>query len=162
MNKQMNASFKMVALVALLWFAAGCASASTPTPSTPSLVGTWVITVTEENALVSGGQKVGMGQYEVTFTDNGRVSNFMVGVGVVVEGGYTLAQDKIVFKDENSSCVKFGFPTATYKWSIENDSLTLTPIDDGCYIRRKSAEVGAWTRKKTFGTPVPTSPPMLW
>ena len=162
MNKQLNASFKMVALVALLWFAVGCASASTPTPSTPSLVGTWVITVTEENALVSGGQKVGMGQYELTFTDNGRFSNFMVGVGVAIEGGYTLAQDKIVFKDENSSCVKAGFPTATYKWSVENDSLTLTPIDDGCYIRRKSAELGAWTRKTKFGTPVPTSAPMLW
>ena len=162
MNKLLAASFKLVTLAALLLFVVGCASASTPTPSSPSVVGTWVIAVTEENALVSGGQKVGMGQYELTFTDNGRVSNFMVGVGVVVEGGYTLAQDKIVFKDEHSSCVTAGFPTATYKWSIENDNLTLTPIEDGCYIRRKSAEMGAWIRKKTFGTPVPTSPPMLW
>ncbi len=162
MNKQLNASFKMVALVSLLWFVAGCASASTPTPSPPSLVGTWGITVTEENALVSGGQKVGMGQYELTFTDNGRVSIFMAGVGVTMEGSYTLAQDKIVFKDENSSCVKAGFPTATYQWSVENDSLTLTPIDDACYIRRKSLEMGALTRKKTFGTPVPTSAPLLW
>jgi hypothetical protein len=162
MNKLLAASFKLVILAALLLFVVGCASASTPTPSSPSVVGTWVIAVTEENALVSGGQKVGMGQYEVTFTDNGRVSMLMVGVGVTMEAGYTLAQDKIVFKDENSSCVKAGFPTATYKWSVENDSLTLTPIDDGCYIRRKSAEMGAWIRKTTFGTPVPTSAPMLW
>ncbi len=156
MNKQPNTLFNTITFVALLLFAGGCANTSTP-----PLVGTWVTTVTEENALVIAGQKSGMGQYEVTFADNGRVSMLIVGMGVMDPGSYTLAQDKIVIKDENSSCIKLGFPTATYKWSIENDNLTLTSIDDGCYSRRKSTEGHTWTRKKTAGTPVPTMAPLL-
>ena len=62
MNKQLNVSFKIVAFAAFLRFVAGCASTSTPTPSIPAILGTWVGTVTEENALVIAGQKTGTGQ----------------------------------------------------------------------------------------------------
>ncbi len=78
------------------------------------------------------------------------------------ESSYILTQDKIVFTEEYGSCVNARFPSATYKWSVENDSLTLTPIDDGCYYRRKT--IGGerfWTRKKTDGTAVPTIAPLL-
>ncbi len=86
-----------------------------------------------------------------------------VGVGTWGEATYVLTPDKIVFTEENSDCVKVGFPSGTYKWSVENDSLTLTPIDDGCYFRRKAVQGERfWVRKKTDGTAVPIPPkPML-
>ncbi len=159
MNKHLDVPFKGVTFVALLLFAVGCASTSpTPSTSSPSLVGTWVLTVTEEDALVIAGQKSGMGQHEVTFTDNGRISGLMVGVGAMGEASYTLMQDKIVFTEENTSCVKAGFPTATYKWSVENDTLTFMVVDDACYFRRKTIDGRTLTRKTTVGTAVPTMP----
>ncbi len=159
MNKQLNVSFKLVIFAALLFFVVGCASTSTPTPSTPSLVGTWVTTVTEAQAPAPGWA----GQYEVTFADNGRVSLYnRAGMGLVSDmGTYSITEDRVLFTDDRSECLRNGFKTGTYKWSIENDTLTLTAIDDLCYTRRKSAEVGTWTRKTAETTPFPTIKPML-
>jgi hypothetical protein len=156
MNKQLNMSVKVLAFAAVLWFVAGCASANSPTPSTSSLVGTWATTITEEEAPTF------KGQYEVTFADNGRVS-FVVrtGTGIPLDmGTYTITQDHLFLTDERSVCLKVGFPKAIYTWSVEDDTLTLTAIDDVCYNRRKSAE-RTWMRKTTVGMPAPTIKPML-
>ncbi len=157
MKTQLNASFKLVALVALLLFVVGCSGASTPTPSTPSLVGTWETTVTEAQAPTFAGQ------YEMTFAENGRVSMVnKTGTGIPTDmGTYIVKQDQLILTDERSECLKMGFPTATYKWSIEKDTLTLTAIEDRCYNRRKSAEISPFTRKTIVGTPGPTLKPML-
>ncbi len=155
MSKQLNVSFKLLAFAVLLCFVAGCASASTPTPLKPSLVGTWMTTITEEEAPTF------VGQGEITFADNGRILVFNPGVRMPTDmGAYTVTQDQFFLTDERSECVKIGFPTATYKWSVENDTLTLTAIDDRCYSRRKPIE-RAWSRGKIVVTPGPTLKPML-
>ncbi len=155
MNKHLNALFKLLAFAALLWFVAGCASASTPTPSTPSIVGTWATTITKEEAPTFPGY------IEITFADSGRLLVFNPAVrGATDVGSYTVTQDQLLFSDERSECVKMGFPTATYKWSVEKDTLTLTATDDRCYSRRKPWE-RTWSRKTTVETPGPTLKPLL-
>ena len=156
MNNHLNASFKLLAFAALLWFVAGCASASTPTPSTPSIVGTWATTITQEEAPAFAAY------IEITFSHNGRVLVLNPSVrGPTDLGSYTVTQDQLLVTDERAECLKLGFPTGTYKWSIEKDTLTLTAIDDPCYNRRKSAEISPFTRKTTVGTPAPTIKPLL-
>ncbi len=156
MNKQRNVSFKLLAFAVLLWFVAGCASASTPTPSTPSIVGTtWATTITQEEAPTFAGYM------EWTFAENGRILVLNPATrGPTDMGSYTVTQDRFLLTDERSECLKMGYPTATYKWSVENDTLTLTAIDDRCYNRRKPAE-RTWSRKTTVETPGPTLKPML-
>ncbi len=155
MNRQLNASFTIVVFAALLCLVGGCASASTPTPSTPSIVGTWATTITKEEAPVFAGY------IEITFADSGRLLVFNPGVrGPTDMGSYTVTQDQLLFSDERSECVKMGFPTATYKWSVENGALTLTATDDLCYSRRKPWE-RTWSRKTAVETPGPTLKPML-
>ncbi len=156
MNKQRNVSFKLLALAALLLFLAGCASASTPTPTPASLVGTtWEATIAEEEAPVF------KGHYEVSFTENGRTLVFGPTTrGPTDLGSYTVAQDQLLVLDERSECVKLGFPTATWKWSVENDTLVITAMDDRCYSRHEIVE-RTWTKKTSVETPGPTLKPML-
>ena len=155
MNKQPQVSFQIVALAVFLWFVAGCASTSTPTPSLPSLVGTWATTITEEEAPVFAAD------IEITFSPDGRVLVLNPSVrGPTDLGSYTVTQDQLLVTDERAECLKLGFPTGTYKWSVENDALTLTAIDDWCYSRRKPWE-RTWSRKTTVETPAPTIKPML-
>lgn len=150
MNKPLNALFKIVAFTAFLWFVAGCAS--TPTPPTPSLVGTWATTITKEEAPTFAGY------IEITFTDNDRIVVFNPATRTPLDvGSYTFTQDQLFVTDEGVECLKMGFPTATYKWSVEKDTLTLTAIDDPCYSRRKPWE-RTWSRKKIVGTPIPAMP----
>ena len=136
MNKQPNASFKIVTFVALLLFVVGCASTSTP-----SLQGTWVTTLTEAESPAS------YGQWEMTFADGGRFSARLDRTGGTVEGRYTFTQEQYVETDESGrySC---GNETATYKWSVEKDNLTMTPIDDKCGGRRVVLGLHPWSRKK--------------
>ena len=157
MNKLPGASFKLVILAALLVFVVGCASASTPTPSTQSLVGTWMATFTEADGPLMAGI-----YGEMTFADDGRVSILSsAGAGIHTDSGsYAVTRDQLILTDELGYCASLGFPISTYKWSVENDSLTLTTIDDACYIRYKS-NARAWSRKTTTGTPVPTIKPLL-
>lgn len=157
MNKQPNASCKLVIFAALLFFVVGCASSSTPTPSSPSLVGTWMATFTEADGPLMAGIYA-----EVAFADDGRVSILSsAGAGIHTDSGsYTVTRDQLILTDELGHCASLGFPKSTYKWSVENDSLTLTVIDDACYIRYKS-NARTWSRKTTVGTPVPTGMPML-
>ncbi len=155
MNKHLNATFKMVAFAALLLFVVGCGSASTPTPSTPSIVGTWATTITQEEAPAFAAY------IEITFSDSGRVLVLNPGVrGTTDLGSYTVTQDQLLVTDEWAECLKLGFPTAAYKWSVENDALTLTATDDRCYSRRKPW-ARTWSRKAAVGTPTPTIKPML-
>ena len=99
---------------------------------------------------------------EMTFADDGRVSILSsAGAGIHTDSGsYTVTRDQLILTAELGHCASLGFPKSTYKWSVENDSLTLTVIDDACYIRYKSA-ARTWSRKTTTGTPVPTGMPML-
>ncbi len=141
--------------LAFVLFLVGCSR--TPTPS-PSPVGTWVTTVTQAEI------PTGAGQYEVTFADNGRTG--IRYSGALSQGRwemrYAVTQDRLVLTDELGSCVRVGFPTGTYQWSIENDTLTLTPIDDACYYRRKLVEGGrSWSRGKMSEPLGPTTAPML-
>ncbi len=155
MNKKLTVSFKIVAFAALLLFAVGCANIGTPTPSTPPLVGTWGTTITEEEAPRFAAY------IEMTFTDNGRIVVFNPGTPMPKDvGSYTFTQDQLFFTDEGSECLKLGFPTATYKWSVENDTLTLTAIDDRCYSRREPW-ARTWSRKTTVQTPAPTIVPLF-
>ncbi len=157
MNKQVNMSFKIVALATLLMLVAGCASASTPTPSTPSIVGTWMATFTEADGPLMAGIYA-----EFTFAEDGRVSILSsAGAGIHMDSGsYTVTRDQLILTDELGYCASLGFPKSTYKWSVENDSLTLTKIDDACYIRYKS-NARTWSRKTGKETPVPALKPML-
>ncbi len=150
MNKQLNLLIQMIAFVALALLLAGCARM----PS-PSLQGTWVTTVTDEEAPLFAGQ------WEITFSENGRYSGRYSGAPGTMEGGFTFTQDQIVFQDEAGVCVYYQSPQATYKWSVEKDILTLTPIDDQCYNRRKVASGRTWTRGKLTEPPAPTTAPML-
>ncbi len=155
MNRQMCTFFRIVALVALLLFLTGCSAASTPTPLPRSIVGTWATTISEEEAPKFAAY------IEITFTDNGRVLVFNPGVrGTTDVGSYTVKQDQLLVTDEWAECLKVGFPTGTYKWSVENDALTLTATDDPCYSRHKPWE-RTWSRKTTVQTPAPTMLPML-
>ncbi len=157
MNKQPNVSFKLLAFAVLLCFAAGCAGASTPTPSPASVIGTWTATATQEDGPLFQGRSG-----EVTFANNGRMLYLeYTGMGIANDlFAYTVTQDRLVLMDERSECIKYGFPTANYKWSVENDALTLTAIDDVCYTRREMME-RTWAKKTTGGTPFPTMRPML-
>ncbi len=152
MNKQPQVSFQIVALVALALFAVGCAS--TPTAA-PSPLGTWVTTVTEEEAPLFAGQ------WEITFAENGRYSGRHSKSPGMIEGRYSFTQDQIVFQDESGVCVNYQFSKGTYKWSIEKDVLTLTAIDDQCYNRRKVASGRTWSSGKLREPPPPTTAPML-
>ena len=138
MNKQPNASFKIVTLVALLLFVVGCASTSTP-----SLLGTWVTTVSENEFPAA------FGQWEWTLAADGRYSvRNLRTEGTVVEGRYTFTQDQIVVTDESGPYICKGHETATYKWSVEKDILTLTPIDDKCSTRALVLGLHTLSRKK--------------
>ncbi len=155
MNKQPKTSFKIIALAAFLWFVAGCASSSTPTPSSLSPAGAWATTITEENAPRFAAY------IEMTFTDDGRVVVNNPGTqGPMDVGSYTFTRDQLVVTDESVECLRMGFPKGTYKWSVANDTLTLTAIDDPCYSRRKPFE-RTWSKKTTVGAPTPTIKPLL-
>ncbi len=154
MHKRPHVSFQIVAFVALGLFLVGCASPPTPAPS---LLGSWVTTVTAEEI------PTGAGQYELTFTENGHA--FMRTSASLShrlsEQHYTIAGDRVVLTDEMGSCVSVGFPTGTYKWSIENDVLTITRIDDACYYRSNLPEGGrTWSRGKLTEPSGPTPKPV--
>ena len=155
MNKQLKALF-IIAIFAFWLFVVGCAHTPTPIPTSP-LVGTWIATFTEADGPLMAGI-----YGEITFTDDGRVSILSsAGTGIPMDSGfYTVTRDQLILTNELGSCASQGFPKATYKWSVEKDSLTLTVIDDACYIRYKS-NARTWTRKTTSGTPVPTLVPLL-
>ncbi len=155
MNRQTRFFFKIIALVALLLFLTSCSAASTPTPLPRSIVGTWATTISEEEAPKFAAY------IEITFTDTGRVLVLNPGVrGLTDLASYTVTQDQLRVTDEMAECLKLGFATGTYKWSVENDALTLTATDDPCYSRRKPWE-RTWSRKTTVQTPGPTILPML-
>lgn len=153
MHKRLYVSFQIVAFMALALFLVGCTSNSAPSSSP---LGTWVTTLSEAEAPVF------YGQYEVTFAENGRyaVRHSRSG-GAALEGRYTLAQDQIVMTDELGPCVASGAQSATYKWSVEKDVLTLTLLNDPCYTRRVATIGRTWSRGKLAEPLVPTAAPML-
>ncbi len=141
MNKQLNVPFKIFASVVLL-FVVGCVSTSTP-----SLQGTWVTTITEADSVSAGEGGLYLGQWEIVFADSGRQTALLNGQKVV-EGPYTFTQEQVVVTAESGPYKCTGHETGTYKWSVEKDSLTLTPIDDKCSARRMVFGLHPLSKKK--------------
>lgn len=139
MDKQLNVLFKILAVAAIPLFIVGCASAGTPSPS---LQGTWTTTLTKADSAIYNGQ------WEITFASDGSFAASQAGVDVA-QGRYTLMQDQLVLTTESGihRCPA-GDETGTYKWSLAQDTLTLTSIQDECGDRALVLTLHPWSRKQ--------------
>lgn len=91
---------------------------------------TLTTTVSREAA---GADTMSTGSFEIALADD---STFQVRQdgSVVVEGRYTIDGDRITFTDEigDQLCEP---PSGTYRWSLEGDQVTMSPVEDACSPR---------------------------
>jgi hypothetical protein len=112
----------------------------------PSLVpGTYVTTITQED---SSNYSI-VGTWDLTLTEDNRWSATYLG-SVVAEGRYTLTPDEIVFTHEKGpythTCTSIGAETGKYKWAFDGGMLTLITIEDECANRNDVWTMHPWSK----------------
>ena len=111
-----------VPVIALLVISACRAGAVSKFPAGTFVTGEWGVTFSANNT------------YQVT--QSGRT---------VVEGGYTVGKDGVIFKDTGGQYACYD-SDGKYTWKIDNDSLTFVKIDDNCQGRIGVLTSGPLTR----------------
>ena len=84
-------------------------------------------------------------KWELKFDDNGKFTT-MRNDRPVVQSTYKVNKDQIEFTDEAGSMAARGMP-ATYKWKLENKTLTLTKVEDNVKDRVIGLTRGTWSWK---------------
>lgn len=129
----------LVVILATLVWSVGPRASAAGDPKSP--VGVFDITVTKDDVPTSlaGGPDL-IGQWHIEFGDDGTYTFDREDVGVVVSGNYTTEGATISLTDEGGVLACGGADPesveATYAFKVEGDTLTLTPIQEKCDLRR--------------------------
>jgi hypothetical protein len=128
----------IVILVTLVWSVGPRASAADD-PEGP--VGIFDVTLTKDDVPTSlpGGPDL-IGQWHIEFDDDGTYTFERADVGVVVSGEYTTTGATVTLTDGAGVLACGGADAesgeATYAFKVESDTLTLSPIEEKCDLRR--------------------------
>ena len=93
------------------------------------------------------------GDWTVTFSTN-KTYQVMQGGQPVVEGGYTVGKDGVIFKDTGGQYACYD-SDGKYTWQVDKDSLTFAKIDDNCQGRVGVLTSGPLARQATGKPSVP-------
>ena len=85
------------------------------------------------------------GEWAVTFSANKTYQVAQSGQ-TVVEGGYTVGTDGVIFKDSGGQYACYD-SDGKYTWKIDKDTLTFVKIDDNCEGRVGVLTSGPLTRQ---------------
>ena len=85
------------------------------------------------------------GEWAVTFSANKTYQVTQSGQSVV-EGGYTVGTDGVIFKDTSGQYACYD-SDGKYTWKIDGDTLTFVKIDDNCEGRVGVLTSGPLTRQ---------------
>jgi hypothetical protein len=142
-------SFRIVALAAVLLI--GAVSLARPftfaQAQADGLVGDYTVTLVREDVPqdIANGETV-IGRWRLSFKDDGSYEAERLDLGVLVQGTYSVDGDKLTVTDESGllSCSNPAMSTAdvgdvsvgTYHFKMRSNSLTFTPDQEGCAVRR--------------------------
>ena len=128
--RPVKTSSMFVLCVVLLSQLIGCG------PSLPeSPHGTYTITIASAD-LANGASSVLAGFWDLTFADDSLFTVSKDGE-LVVKGTYSVVEDQLTFNDEEGllAC-RAGQAIGLYKWALDGNALSLTPIEDQCDGRK--------------------------
>jgi len=113
---------------------------STPTPTreviTSPIVGSYSTTITKQDIASMHASNLDIGDYTVSFNDNGTFNVKQFGPnGGTATGPYQVSQGELSLTD--SMCASaWNAPTGTYSWVLKGNMLILQAKDDGCLDRK--------------------------
>jgi hypothetical protein len=132
----------LVAAAALLAVAVAPAAFAAQDEEPEAPVGVFGVTIGRGDVPsdLAGGPGL-IGQWRVEFAADGSYTMSRLDVGEVVRGSYEVDGATVTILDEGGLLACGGGPEgetaeATYAWELEGESLTLTPIEEGCDARR--------------------------
>ena len=113
---------------------------STPTPTreviTSPIVGSYSTTITKQDIASLHSSNLDIGDYTVSFNDNGTFNVRQFGPnGGTVTGPYQVSQGELSLTGFNVS-VQYNAPTGTYSWVLRGNMLILHAKEDGCPDRK--------------------------
>ena len=90
-----------------------------------------------------------VGEYVVTFTSAGQVSNVVNGQ-LDAAGHYASTLGHLILTDEQGPghCTN-DHATGVYRWTRQGDQFQFTSVEDGCRWREFAITRKPWTRRKT-------------
>ena len=124
----------LVAAIVILLVLAGCGAQSSLSP------GTYTTSITREDST----DYLFIGDWELTLTDENGYTVSKDGT-LDEEGTYTLTEDQMVFVRTMGRhvCSEGG----VYQWALDGKTLTLTRVDDECYLRPFTFTTHPWSLK---------------
>ncbi len=131
------------ALLALFLVGASLLPAQSLAQSTDTLSGSYAVALSRDDIPTDLADGYGfVGRWIISFNDDGSYVGERQDVGIVVTGTYTTSGSQVTVTDEsglvscsNASATTISpgdISTGTYEFAVVGQTLTLTPIDDGC------------------------------
>lgn len=109
------------------------------------LLGVFTVTITRGDLPIglAGGPSL-LGQWSLSLEDDGTYSFQRQDVGVVASGAFEVDGERVTLTEETGllPCIATGADggdaaaEASYRWELDDDALTLTPIEEGCRNRQ--------------------------
>ena len=111
------------------------------------LVGDFTVSISSESVPqdIPDGATI-VGRWRISFLEGGRYEGERLDLGVLVRGSYSVEGDTVTITDEegavscsnpsNQPAQSGDVSTATYRFEVDSNSLTLTPEQEGCALRR--------------------------
>jgi len=151
MFRKLTAPTRLLLAIVTLALSFGSLAACSSAPSAPPPA-TYTTTLVEADVPSEFPEDVRdllLGTWELALGNDNRYQVSKDG-NLMLEGHYASTKDQIALTDEGgpAACLEPGQETGTYKWSVNGQTLTLTPMDDKCGGRSLVLTTHSLTKQK--------------